>query len=83
MYAHKNRRDGRCRIEIARLEIRQMLRTDFCRQGCYSSIDVNICLVTTPVYQCRIKVVRGPWHILSAGPLRRGLATFATSTGAR
>ena len=33
--------------------------------------------------QCRIKVVRGPWHILSAGPLRRGLATFATSTGAR
>ena len=33
--------------------------------------------------QCRIMVARGPWHILSAGPLRRGLATFATSTGAR
>ena len=33
--------------------------------------------------QCRIKVARGPWHIglISAGPLRRGLATFATSTG--
>ena len=31
---------------------------------------------------CRIKVVRGPWRILSAGPLRRGRATFATSTGA-
>ena len=33
--------------------------------------------------QCRIKVARGPWHILSAGPLCRGLATVATSTGAR
>ena len=33
--------------------------------------------------QCRIKVARGPWHILSAGPLRSGLATFTTSTGAR
>ncbi len=31
----------------------------------------------------RIKVARGPWHILSAGPLCRGLATVATSTGAR
>ena len=30
-----------------------------------------------------IKVARGPCHILSAGPLRRGLATFVTSTGAR
>ena len=26
-----------------------------------------------------IKVARGPWHILSAGPLRRGLAILATS----
>ena len=37
MYAHKNRRDDRCRIASARLEIRQILRTDFCGQGCYSS----------------------------------------------
>ena len=36
-----------------------------------------------PPSQCRIMVARGPWHILSAGPLRRGLATFAISTGAR
>ena len=28
MYAHKNRHDDRCRIVIARLEIRQILRTD-------------------------------------------------------
>ena len=35
------------------------------------------------ITQCRIKVARGPWHILTAGPLRRGLATFSTSTGAR
>ena len=27
--AHKNRRGDRCRIGIARLEIRQILRTDF------------------------------------------------------
>ena len=39
MYAHKNRRDDRCRISSDRLEIPQILRTDFCRQGCYSSID--------------------------------------------
>ena len=36
-----------------------------------------------PWDQCRINVARGPWHILSAGHLRRGLATFATSTGAK
>ena len=35
MYAHKNRRDDRCRIASVRLEIRQILRTDFCGQGCY------------------------------------------------
>ena len=39
MYAHQNRRDDWCRIANARLEIGQMLRTDFCVQGCYSSID--------------------------------------------
>ena len=41
MYAHKNRRDDRCRIGSARLEIRQILRAAFCGQGCYSSIDVQ------------------------------------------
>ena len=39
MYAHKNRCDDRCRIASARLAIRQILRIDFCGQGCYSSID--------------------------------------------
>ena len=39
MYAHKNRRDDRCRIAIERLAIRHILRTDFCGQGCYSNID--------------------------------------------
>ena len=39
--------------------------------------------VTAQLHQCRIKVARGPWHILSAGPLRRGLSTFASSTDAR
>ena len=42
MYAHKNRRDDRCQIASARLEIRQVLRTDFCGQGCYSTIDLFI-----------------------------------------
>ena len=41
MYAHKNRRHDRCRITTARLEIRQILRIDFCIQGCYSSIDTS------------------------------------------
>ena len=40
-------------------------------------------LLVTNVAQCRIKVARGLWHILYAGPLRRRLATFAISTGAR
>ena len=29
----------RCRIGSARVDFRQILRTDFCVQGCYSSID--------------------------------------------
>ena len=41
MYAHKNRHDDRCRIWTARLDIRQILRTDFCGQGWYSSIDTS------------------------------------------
>ena len=36
MYAHKNRRDDRCRIASTRLETRQILRTDCCGQGRYS-----------------------------------------------
>ena len=36
MYAQKNRRHDRCRIGIARLEICQIVKTDFCVQGCYS-----------------------------------------------
>ena len=49
MYAHKNRRHDRSQIASARLEIRQSLRTDFCVQGCYSSIDIFLCIV---VYLC-------------------------------
>ena len=41
MNAHKNRRDDRCRIVSARIEMRQILRTDFFGQGCYSSIDTS------------------------------------------
>ena len=37
MYAHKNRRDDRCRIASARLEIRKILRTDFADMARYSS----------------------------------------------
>ena len=32
MYAHKNRRDDRCRIASARPEIGQILRTDLWQQ---------------------------------------------------
>ena len=39
MYAHKNRGDNRCRIASALAEIGQILRTDFCGQRSYSSID--------------------------------------------
>ena len=39
LYAHKNLRHDRCRIAIAQLKIRQILRTDFCGQPFYSSID--------------------------------------------
>ena len=37
----ENLRDDRCRIGSARVEIRQILRTDFCVHGCYSSIDFS------------------------------------------
>ena len=35
----ENLRDDRCRIETARVGIGPIFRTDFCGQGCYSSID--------------------------------------------
>ena len=50
----------------------------------FSSVNSRVMTLTKEsILQCRIKVARGPWHILSAGPLHRRLATFATSTGAR
>ena len=39
-------RDDRCRIGSARVDVRQILRTDFCVQGCYSSIDDILSLYT-------------------------------------
>ena len=46
----KNRRDDRCQIGSARLEIGQILRTDFCGHGSYSSIDMFAKLCLLPVY---------------------------------
>ena len=52
-------------------------------QPCPSSNIVPTITKLCANHQCRIKVARGPWHILSAGPLRRGLATFASPTRAK
>ena len=79
-------RDVWRRNKSVRAEIGNILRTH--TRGSISSKDdlqaLHDKLIKQPsCNQCRIKVARGPWHILSAGPFRRVLATFATSTGAR
>ena len=54
---HKHLRDDRCRIASERLKIRKILRTDFCGQVCYSGIDSEYCVQSSPLVSLK-------WYIL-------------------
>ena len=61
MYAHKHERDDRSRIASARLEIHQILKTYFCGQGCYSSIDIiNVSCCGTCMFFFRPQIETPP-----------------------